>query len=164
MDQVGDTMFAGGNFDTVAHATRKVTYPRRHLFSFSASTGAVSDVAPTVDGQVWAIAHSGNAVYIGGSFRTVDGVSRPVIAKFDATTGALDEAFKPPISVGRVNDLHLSNGRLIVAGSFGAKLLALNPTTGENTRFIASAITGVLPDSTGGSHVWRTAVAPTAVV
>ena len=72
-------------------------------------------------GQVWAIATDAatNSVYVGGVFKTVDGVKRGALVKLDATTGARAAAFKPPFPAGQVNDLEIVTisgvKRLVVA-------------------------------------------------
>lgn len=62
----GQTMYAGGFFDAVSDSTR--SYPRHNLVAFDASTGAVKSLfAPVFDGNVWAIATTPGAAYVGGA-------------------------------------------------------------------------------------------------
>ena len=52
MLQVGPTMFAGGDFTQIQNSARTTTYNRNNLFSFDATTGAVThlsrDLRPTL--------------------------------------------------------------------------------------------------------------------
>jgi len=160
MAQAGDTMVAGGKFQTVESADRATTYARSNLFTFSATTGELTDLAPDVDGSVWALATDGTSVYVGGQFQTVGGELRPTLAKIDATTGELDPSFNPPMKGGRVTELVLVNGRLLVGGSIQAKLVALDPVTGRNTGYLDLPITGKVPNSSGDTNVYKFAVNP----
>ena len=160
INQLGDTIYTGGRFHSVQNSARNVTYERHNLFSFSATTGTVNSFAPDLDNDVWAIEPAGDSIYIGGEFTTVNGVSRPAIAKLDATTGQLDTTFNPKINHGRVTEIHLVDGRLLVSGTFQNRLVALNPTTGVNTGYIDIPITGTVPVSTTPSQVFKFAVNP----
>src|SRR5690606_30566798 len=91
--QLGDTVFAGGTFHRVENSARTTAYERHHLMSFSASTGALTSFAPVLDGRVFALLATGSSLYVGGFFKTVNGVARRGLAKIDANTGAVDTAF-----------------------------------------------------------------------
>jgi len=156
-----DTVYVGGQFNTISNSTKTVNTVRPNLFAVNRSDGALLPWAPVVDGLVWSIAVSGGSVYIGGDFKTVNGISRPSIAKIDAVTGVLDQSFKPPINGGRVADIQLVNGRLFVAGAFGPKLLALNPATGANTGYFKSlVVAGSFLNASGSGQIYRFAVNP----
>ena len=94
MLQVGPTMFAGGDFTQIQNSARTTTYNRNNLFSFNATTGAVSsfvrDLRPA---PVWAMATDGTSLWVGGNFRTVNGVARRGLVKLNPTTGAVDTTF-----------------------------------------------------------------------
>ena len=64
---------------------------------------------------------SGGEVYVGGNFNTINGLSRPVVARLRADNGNLDASFAPA-SIDRyasVNALACqADGSLLVAGSF----------------------------------------------
>ena len=49
----------------------------------------------TIDNSVWALAASDSALYIGGSFSTVDGYPRHYLAAVDPVDGTLDDQFIP---------------------------------------------------------------------
>ncbi len=160
MAQLGSTLYAGGLFTDVK-AIDGSTYARKNMMAFNAATGSVSTAfKPTVDGNVFAVEATAEGVYIGGSFTSVNGVSRPAIAKLNPVTGALDTSFSPPFKGGRINEIRLVDGRLIVGGSPGRKLMALNPTTGRNTGYIRLPVTDKIPGAWGGVAVYQFAVNP----
>lgn len=163
IDQEGNTLYAGGLFGTVANSTSNggQRFDRRNLFAFDANTYAVSETfAPVVDGNVWAVEATSTAVYIGGEFGRVNGVSSPALAKLDPVTGAVDPLFDAGFTGGRIDDIQLVGDRLIVAGKNGQKLMALNPRTGGNTRYIDLDISGTVLHSRGGVTIFDFAVNP----
>src|SRR5262245_36915878 len=160
LGEIGDTMYAGGMFQNIQDRRRQSTVQRENLFSFDISTGDISSFAPNVNGAVWSIVTTNNAVYIGGDFTSVNGVARRGLAKLNPTTGAVDTAFEAPFGTGRVTEMDLVNGRLIVAGSFQKKLIALNPATGRGTNYISLAITGTVPMTNEKPNVFKFAVNP----
>lgn len=159
VEQGGSTMYVGGHFDTVAAAKATTTIARRSLFSFNASSGAISSLSDSFDGDVWALAPSGSALYVGGTFKTVNGVSRRGLVKIDAVTGAVDGSFNARLG-GNVTQVRLVNGRLIVSGSFPGKIKALSPTTGADTGYITAAVTGTVAANAGPTEVYRFSVNP----
>jgi hypothetical protein len=157
----GNSIFVGGKFAFVENSARTIVYPRNNIFAFDATTGEVSSsFVPQANGTVFATLAHGDSVYVGGEFTEIGGVSRRAIAKLDALTGAVDPAFNANFSSGRVSEIRLVNGRLIVGGSFPKKLAALNPLTGVDTRYIRIPITGQLPLTTSRTEVYRFAVNP----
>ncbi|WP_148575276.1 hypothetical protein [Nocardioides caldifontis] len=130
--QIGNTMYAGGDFTSVQNATGTVTYPRTRLFSFDATTGAVSAWAPNVNGQVWAMEPSpdGRYLYIGGEFTRFTGRAVNRLVKYDLLNQRVDTAFNFPTSIRKVTDLQLVGNRLVVAGTFPGGIVGVNPTTG----------------------------------
>src|SRR4051794_6299960 len=156
----GDVVGVGGRFTAIEDYRRKTEIRRTNVAAFSATTGAIDpDFAPVVDGEVWSVLSDGTSVYLGGSFKTVNGVSRPALAKLDLATGQLDTKFAPPIKVGRVSDMELNRGRLVVGGTFGHKLLALDPVTGHDTHYITSVVGGKLPNS-DAAQVFKFDISP----
>lgn len=161
--QSGGTLYAGGLFDTVADSAPNggATLARSNVMALDAQTFELSrSFDPVVDGNVWGIEATPSAVYVGGSFTTVNGVRRPALAKLDPVTGAVDPVFDAGFGGGRIEEVHLVDGRLIVAGKNGRKLMALDPTTGENTGYINLGISDQVPDSQGGVSVFDFAVNP----
>ena len=157
--QLGDTMFAGGTFNRVENSAGTTAYTRQHLFSFSATTGAVSSFAPALNGRVFALLATGDALYVGGFFSSVNGVARRGLVKLNPTTGAVDTAFNARLN-GPVQELRLVNGRLLVGGRFAQRLIALNPATGADTGYINVGISGTVATNAGPTDVYRFAVNP----
>ncbi len=146
--EAGDQMVVGGRFATVESSNRKVQYARSNVFAFDATDGTVNlDFAPKVDGDVWSVLSDGASVYIGGAFRNVNGMPRATLAKLELSTGRLDPNFNPPFNGGRVSDMEMHNGRLVVAGTFKSRLVALNASTGKPTPYIPNVVGGRLPNS-----------------
>ena len=159
IDEAGSQMVVGGTFDTVENATRNTQYARSNVFAFNATTGAISTTfAPVLDGDVWSVLSDGTSVWIGGGFTTVNGVNRRAIAKLDLATGQLDPAFTPAIS-GRVSDMAMHNGVLVIAGTFGRRLMAINPTNGNVSTYIPNVVGGKLPNS-NSAQVFKFDISP----
>jgi beta-propeller uncharacterized protein DUF5122 len=159
IEQSGATMFVGGHFDTVAAPKATTTIARRSLFSFDAASGALRGLSDSFDGDVWALAPSGSTLFVGGTFKTVDGVSRRGLVRINATTGAVDRSFDARLG-GNVTQVRLVNGRLIVSGSFPGKIKALDPATGADTGYITAAVTGTVASNAGPTEVYRFSVSP----
>ena len=157
--QVGPTIWAGGDFSQVQNAARTRTYARRNLFSFTAATGAMTSLSATFDGPVWALAASGDALYVGGTFRTVNGTARRGLVKLHAGTGAVDPAFDARLT-GSVTEAQVVRGRLIVGGTFGKRLAALDLRTGADTGYLDLGISGTVAANAGPTSVYRFAVDP----
>jgi hypothetical protein len=157
--QVGTTMFAGGDFTQVQDSARTTTFNRTDLFSFNATTGAVTSLSVTVDAPVWGLASDGTSLWVGGNFHTVNGVARRGLVKLDPVTGAVDAAFNAHLN-GNVEDLQLINGRLIVGGKFTKRLQAVDPATGADTGYLNLGITGTTAANAGATDVYRFAVDP----
>ncbi len=146
--EAGDQMVVGGRFRRVESGNRKTEYQRRNVFAFNATTGEVSaDFAPNVDGDVWGSWSDGTSVWIGGAFRNVNGEPRSTLAKLDLATGQLDPSFRPPFKGGRISDIAMVHGQLIVSGTFKKRIASLNPGTGKMTAYLNHAVGGRLPNS-----------------
>jgi hypothetical protein len=158
--EAGDQMVVGGRFVQVENGSRTTQYARTNVFAFSATTGAVhAGFAPQVDGEVWSVLSDGASVYIGGDFDTVNGVPRPALAKLDLATGQLDPNFNPTFTGGRVTDMEMHQGMLVVSGTFRRRLLALNAITGKPTTYIQNLVGGRLPNS-GSAQVFKFDISP----
>lgn len=72
---------------------------------------------PLPNGDVYAIEKVGNTVYIGGFFTQVAGQPRAGLARFNATTGALD-AWSPTDITNGVTSINRVADKLVVGGSF----------------------------------------------
>lgn len=110
----GNTIYAGGDFKTVAGQARK------RLVALNRSTGQPTAWAPSASASVRALAVKGSRIYAGGTFSTVSGVSRPRLAAIDAGSGTVVSEFKPNPDAGvRALAVDPVGNRLYVAGSFG---------------------------------------------
>lgn len=155
-----NAMYVGGRFDLAENAAQTRTYSRHNIMAFNAKTGTIRRFAPNINGDVWALETTRRALYVGGTFRTINGVVRPAIAKLDPVTGAVKRKFKPAITGKRVTEIHKVGNRLIVGGSFDGNLRSLNPRTGRETNYIDINVSGKLPGSNGRVEVFKFAVNP----
>ncbi|MEX2101755.1 MAG: PKD domain containing protein, partial [Actinomycetota bacterium] len=137
--QVGSTIVAGGKFNEVRNAGASTRFPRTNLFAFDAATGKVSQTfAPQLDGTVETLAASsdGTSVYVGGTFKNVDGQAQKKIARLDVATGARVGNFKPNPNAA-VKDIVVRGSTVYLAGDFKkvksvlrGGLAAVDATTG----------------------------------
>lgn len=159
-EQVGTTMYAGGAFQSVQNSGRNTTYARSNMMAFGATNGALTSFAPSFNAPVWAIRASGTSLYVGGEFTSVNGVARRGVAKIDAATGAVDPSFNANLPSGRVTEIRLAGGRVLVGGTFPKKLAALNAATGADTGYLNLGISGSVGAQGGGTEVYKFAVNP----
>jgi hypothetical protein len=153
------TMFVGGHFTKVVGARSGRTVTRRSLFSFDATSGALRSLSDSFDGDVWALARHGSALYVGGTFTHVNGVARRGLVRVDAVTGAVHTGFDARLG-GTVTQVRMVHGRLIVSGSFPGRIRALDPDTGADTGYIKAAVTGTVAANAGPTEVYRFSVNP----
>jgi hypothetical protein len=157
-------MYAGGAFGSVstpAGVSPGGTFARGNIVAFNATTGVVSTTfAPSVNGEVWALASDGSSLWIGGTFTSVNGTARRGVAKLNPATGAVDPAFNANLASGKVTELALVGGRLIAGGTFPGKLRAVSPATGANTGYLNLSISGSVTANAGPVEVYRFAVNP----
>lgn len=158
LHQVGNIMIAGGNFKTVTH--KKVTYQRSNLVSFNADTGTLTSLNASFDAQIWALTSQGDNLYVGGDFKQVNGINQRGVAKFNLSTGKLDTAFKSPLAWGKVRELGVTHGQLIIGGTFEEKLMSANLITGAKTNYLKLAITGSVTPAATDTRVYRFAIDP----
>ena len=141
--QVGGVMYAGGQFHSVQDPRRTTTFERHNLFSFDVATGQPTDWAPQVNGEVFRTLYVAPYLYVGGSFTVADGVQERLVRyRVDSGTPVIDDTWHPERVGAAVSDLERVQGRLIVAGAFKKKLIALDPSTGEDTGYLNLPITG----------------------
>ncbi len=116
---VGPTVYVGGRF-TTATSPGGETVARRNLAAFDAATGALRrDFIADAGSTVMALATDGTALYVGGHFGQIRGVSRARLAKVSLTTGAVDPAFRADAN-GGVLGLDVRDGWVYAGGDFGA--------------------------------------------
>lgn len=136
---IGRTVIVGGSFTQVTNSARTRTYARRNLFAYGLYDGVVHPFAPTVDGAVYALAAGpGNTVYVGGAFKTVNGVKQRGLARIAVADGRRISAFRARINWGDVRALNARSNRLYVGGTFTrisgtarSALARINPITGS---------------------------------
>jgi Domain of unknown function (DUF5122) beta-propeller len=118
---VGDTVVVGGSFTKVANSSKTQTYERRNVFAYGLNDGAIRPFAPKVDGAIYALsAGPSNTVYLGGSFKTVNGAAQRGLARVNLATGQRFSSFTARINWGDVRALTARGSRLYVAGTFSA--------------------------------------------
>jgi hypothetical protein len=171
--QTGTTLIAGGTFTKVTNAGSSTQLTRTNLFTFSATTGAVTTAfAPTLDGMVRSVLPSATrtVVYVGGEFKKVNGVSMTSLAALNLSDGSINSTFKVPSLDGRIFSMNLANGKLYVAGSFKhiagraiAYIAALDPLTGAVDPNFKVSITGLINPEAGSHPGWSTKVIKTDV-
>lgn len=138
--QVGDTVFAGGNFQYVQQTrdgSGKAEQP--YIAGFDVRTGEwISTFRPKLDGQVKAIVGLPDGrVAIGGQFTMVNGVPQAGLAILDPVTGQLSgwQVAAENRTIGGlpyIHDLDAKNGFLYVSGAL-THLTAVGSTTSAST-------------------------------
>ncbi len=151
------SVFLGGLFGRIKDNSG--TYDRHNVAAVDEASGQVLPFTVDVGGRIFALAAQGDSVYIGGKFKLVNGINRANVVKVDAQTGEVDKKFRPGIR-GRVNDLEVSRGMLIVAGAFGKRLVAMDLDTGKHSDFLALNVSGKLPNSAGNTSITSVDVDP----
>jgi len=162
LSKVGSVMYAGGQFHSIQDPARNTTSTRHNLFSFDIPTGNPTPWAPQVDGEVFRTLYVAPYLYVGGSFTTADGVAGHLVRyQVDSGTPAIDTAWSAERVTAPVTDLDYTGGRLIVAGSFKKRLVALDPATGRDTGYLRLDIAGtVKTNGAGPTAVYRIAISP----
>lgn len=159
IQRIGDTVVVGGTFTQVqAAAPNSPILTRSGLFAFDANTGVVSgtfnpqlgakaDSVPGVDAL--AVVAGGQAVYVGGDYRTINGVGPARLQAVKLSDGTKLASFSNPAFNSRVYDVKLVGDRLYVAGSFTSAgtqqrrgLATLDAATGALTTAVTLPFTG----------------------
>lgn len=137
------TVYVGGDFTAAAGQ------PAERLAAIGADGRAVPGWSATAADMVWDIVATGSAVYVGGTFLRVNGISRGGIAKLDPATGALDTTFNARVTGGRVRALTLGPGgdTMLLGGTFSSLggrprefVGSVQLTSGEPTAWAPAAI------------------------
>jgi hypothetical protein len=131
---VGDVVCAGGAFTSVTGTNG--AHARSRLAAVNLTTGAVTSFRADANGVVRALAVSGSALFLGGDFSRVNGVSRGRFAEVDTGSGSLRATRRD--ANGTVRALSAAGDRLYVGGAF--------TTFGGASRSRAAAL--VLPGRT----------------
>lgn len=152
------TVFVGGQFDSVAGATRK------NLAAVDATSGALHGFQPAVtraggSPQVKALALVGSSLYVGGAFDHVGGASRGNLATVDAGSGSVSGW--DPQANDIVYDVLPACGEVFVGGAFTkvggqdrGRIAALDAGAGKATGWRADATGAVLALARSGSTIY----------
>lgn len=108
------TVYAGGEFTAAAGRTAT------RLAAFTSAGSRVPGWSAAASGEVFDLYTDGGSLFVGGRFGSVNGASRPKLAKLDAASGALVPTFNAHVAGGRVVSLAPSaDGQsLLVGGAF----------------------------------------------
>jgi hypothetical protein len=122
-------LYVGGNFLSINGQGRS------HLALIDRSTGALDpNWTPSANRnfvRALTLSADGSKVYAGGDFTTISGQSKPYLASWNTSTGALDSNFRPPSPNGEIFALALLGGRVFTAeGGPGGAMAAYDAATG----------------------------------
>jgi fibronectin type 3 domain-containing protein len=115
---IGDRIYVGGSFDSVIDPSG-VSFAVKNLAVFSASTG-VADLSfkATTNNAVTSLTTDGTSLFVGGTFGTVNGLTRRGLAAVDPATGAVT-GWNPALgTTGQVDALAYSAGSVYAGGNF----------------------------------------------
>jgi PKD repeat protein len=150
--EVGDRIVVAGNFTKVqdAKVNGEQVFAQKYVFAFDKATGRIDRAfRPVVSGVVNTVeAGPGGTVYLGGTFRYVNGVVAPNLVQVSLATGALVNQFRVAGINGAVSDLALVGGRLFAGGYFNqvgtarhGGLATVNPVTGAVDEYLGVDVT-----------------------
>jgi hypothetical protein len=146
-------MYAVGTISAIKQGS--TSYTRNNAFSFSQTTGQVSNWDPNVNGTVNDIAFSPDCstAYLGGKFTSVGGQAAANLAAVDTTTGVLRTSFRHSATAA-VYTVDYAQGQVLVGGAFSkvngaarTEFASLDPSTGVVTPYANLAISGQYPNS-----------------
>jgi hypothetical protein len=134
---LGNRVYLGGTFSNVRNQAGTTLGHRVNLVAFDRATGAyLSSFRADTNGPVRTLSTDGTSIFVGGSFSTINGVSRANLAAVDPYSGAVRSGFSANAN-SNVYATTYAGGRLFVAGSFSwirgvsrGRVAALNRTTG----------------------------------
>lgn len=108
----GDTLFVGGEFDTVA------TLRRERLAALDVIHRTVFDWSPAASAPVCALALGGGRLYVGGAFTTLAGLARSRLAAFSLPSG-VPAAWAPAVN-SNVYALTVGDAGVYAGGAFSS--------------------------------------------
>jgi hypothetical protein len=127
-------LFVGGTFTTINGSNtggrNGAGVTRQRLAALNTVGLDVRSFSATVDGDVNGLAIEGSTVYAVGAFTSVNGASRPRAAAF--TTGGTLLSWRPILNK-TAFAITLGAGVVYIGGQFGARLLAVHPSTAAIT-------------------------------
>ena len=147
---VGDTVVVGGAFTKVADSSRRMTFARKNVFAFGLYDGVIRTFAPEVDGAVYSLAAGpDHSVYLGGSFKTVNGTAQRGLARVSLHDGSRYPTFNARVNWGDVRALVSRGERLYAGGTFQAVngvrrvgLIRLNAVSGAVDQAFDARLSG----------------------
>ncbi len=165
LTQCGTTMYAAGSFSSIKQGSR--TYARNNVFSFDATTGAVTTWNPGPNGVTNTVALSADCstAYLGGSFSNVAGTAATNLAAVStAGSGTLLSGFARSAN-NQVETIFVTPAHILVGGYFSTinsvkrgYFASLNPTTGAVDSYLNLNISGHYPGNANGTRVYNTEV------
>lgn len=112
---LGTTVVIGGDFSNVVDPSGHV-YPAAHLAKYNTETGAFdTSWRPTTDGSVLTLAASGDTLFVGGTFASVNGAARANLGAVSLSTGSTVTSFAAKANR-EVDALTVSGSSLFVGG------------------------------------------------
>ena len=152
INQVGSRIVVGGTFTNESNHGSSAAVAQSYVFAFNATTGVLDPgFRPVLDGFVNGIepGPSPDTAYLVGKFAHVNGAVAKAIVLISTVTGAVVSPFKAPFVNGVGNTVRLTNGHLLLGGTFStvnstthSGLVSLNPTTGALDPFMNVQLTG----------------------
>ncbi len=144
--------YIGGRFSQVEGQTQSF------LAAVNTATGQLETrfdpviVGGTTEIKAIALSPNGQDLYIGGNFRSVDGVFRNRIAKVDAFTGIVDPTFNPDADA-LIESIAVDSTGVYVGGRFNnigganvSNLARLDPVTGAHDQAFNATVSGTVFD------------------
>lgn len=114
---VGSSVILGGDFTSVVDTNGR-SFNANRLAKYVPGTGTFdTSWTPSVNGPVFALAASGNQVFVGGLFTSVAGSTKSALAAVSLSTGALDKTFTATTNQ-EVDALAVVGASLFLAGNF----------------------------------------------
>lgn len=163
----GNTIYIGGRFTSVGPASGGAGVERRNIAALDATTGAATSWNPRVEGgfhEVYALAVSGNTVYVGGSFASIGAQPRTHLAAVDAVSGlATDwnpdiggDSYEPIVVALAVSDntIYVGGFFAYIGGETRIHLGAIDAVTGAPTPWAPSVRGIVYSLALSGSTVY----------
>src|SRR6185436_6602969 len=108
--RIGNTVYIGGTFSSVGGS------PRFGVASFDATTGALTNWNPNINGPVYSIAAAGGKLIVGGEFDSVNFQPKRGICMFDLATGTLDSWEALPYTALTVLSIEVFNNNFYFGG------------------------------------------------
>jgi hypothetical protein len=155
------TLYVAGEFTHVDNAYRP------YIASFSTATGSLTSWSPKPNGKVFAVATYGTAIYFGGTFTKVNGITHARLAAANSS-GALLPWNPSADAVVYAVAVPPGGSRVIVGGNFANlngtgqyRLAAVDPISGgsEPALFVpfpstmTSQVKTIVTDSTGNAYI-----------